>query len=359
MAAVTAGSSPAELAMDQFPNPVLVLDSRRRVITANRAAYACLQLEPGEITGKDLTEVIKTDDPTWCSTDPVDRLGSPGIGQKLDARVGGASRLLRVGVYPVRDGEEETGMLVTIREAEEGESYPQEEKDRLTSLGELSACVAHEIRNPLTGIRTTVQFVDSKLDPEDPRREDLREVITEIDRIEQIIENLLLFARPVEGNRVEADLNAVLVRVLDSMEAQLKEAEVEVKRNLSPELPLLVFSPDNMQQVLHNLVRNALEAMPEGGKLKVTTTLRRFRSERAPAAEIIISDTGHGIPDDLMKNIFKPFFTTRHNGTGLGLPIVASIVRTHAGQIYARNRAQGGTTFRISLPLEQEAKADQ
>ena len=204
-----------------------------------------------------------------------------------------------------------------MRDARTGESDPEEENDHLTSLGELSACVAHEIRNPLTGIRTTVQFVDSKLDPEDPRREDLREVLSEIDRIEQIIGDLLLFARPVEGTRM-TDLNALLGRILDSMEPQFEEAEVEVKRNLSAELPAFVMSPDNIQQVLQNLLRNALEAMPEGGKLKVTTTLRRFRSDRPPAAEIFVSDTGHGIPEDLLGNIFKPFFTTRHNGTGLG-----------------------------------------
>jgi two-component system sensor kinase FixL len=116
------------------------------------------------------------------------------------------------------------------------------------------------------------------------------------------------------------------------------------------------MSPDNIQQVMHNLIRNALEAMPEGGKLKVGTVVRRFRSDRPAEAEIVISDTGHGIPEDLLGNIFKPFFTTRHNGTGLGLPITSSIVRAHGGRIVARNRAQGGASFRVSLPLDRETK---
>jgi signal transduction histidine kinase len=220
----------------------------------------------------------------------------------------------------------------------------------------MSAIVAHEIRNPLTGIRTTVQFVDSKLGDDDAHREDLREVIKEIDRIEQIIEDLLQFARPMEGSRVGTDLNALLDRVLDSMEAQLAEAEIEVKRNLSDELPPFGISPDNMQQVILNLVRNAMEAMPEGGKLTVTTTRRQYRSSREPVAELFVSDTGHGIPEDLFDSIFKPFFTTRHNGTGLGLPISASIVRAHGGRISAWNRAHGGATFRIVLPMETEEK---
>jgi signal transduction histidine kinase len=139
------------------------------------------------------------------------------------------------------------------------------------------------------------------------------------------------------------------------MESQLAEAEIEVKRNLSPDLPAFVFSPDGIQQVLLNLLRNAIEAMPQGGRLKVTSTLRRFRSGRPPAAEIFVSDTGHGIPDDVLGNIFKPFFTTRHNGTGLGLPISHGIVRAHGGRIYARNRTPAGATFRISLPLGDAA----
>jgi signal transduction histidine kinase len=265
--------------------------------------------------------------------------------------VKGSRRLLRVGVYPLQEGGEEAGLLVTVRDARADEKDPDEEKDHLVSLGELSACVAHEIRNPLTGIRTTVQYVDSKLETEDPKHEDLREVIGEIDRIEQIIGDLLLFSRPPEGNRVMSDLNGLIHRVLDGMAPQFEAAEVEVKRNLSADLEQFLFSPDSIQQVLLNMLRNAVEAMPEGGKLKVTTTLRRYRSGRPPSAEIFISDTGHGIPEDLLKTIFRPFFTTRHNGTGLGLAISAGIVRSHGGGIHARNRVHGGATFRVSLPL--------
>lgn len=357
MASTTAPLSLAELALGQLPHAVLIVDDKRRILQANAAACKLLRSEFSELKGSDLTEVIRSEDTTWWSTDPVDRLGSPTVGRKLKARIKGALRNLRVGVFPLVHGDAGAGTLVTVRDGRVTDRDPHEEKDHLTSLGELSACVAHEIRNPLTGIRTTVQFVDSKMEENDPRHEDLQEVIKEIDRIEKIIENLLLFARPVEGTRTLADLNAVLTRVLDSMEGAFTEGEIEVKRNFSDDLPEFRFSPDNLQQVVLNLIRNAVEAMPEGGKLKITTTQRRFRSGRTSAAEIFISDTGHGIPEDLLGNIFKPFFTTRHNGTGLGLPISASIIRAHGGRMYARNRAHGGATFRISLPLVTEEKA--
>ena len=349
----TATSSLLDLALGQLPYPMLVLDAKRRVVFASPAACAVLRSAPESLLGRDLTEVVKAEDPHWLSTDPVDRLGTPRSGRKLKVKVGGTRRVLRVGVWPLGSEGSDQGMLVTVRDGR-GESDPEEVKDHLTSLGELSACVAHEIRNPLTGIRTTVQFVTSKLPPEDPKREPLGEVIAEIDRIEQFIEDLLLFARPAEVTRGKGDLNALLARVLDAMSPQFEEVEVDVRRNLSPELPAFSFSADAMQQVAQNLLRNAMEAMPEGGKIRVTTTLRRFRSGRAPVAELFVSDNGHGIPEALHGQIFKPFFTTRPNGTGLGLPISASIVRAHGGRIAAKNRAGGGATFRVMLPLDDE-----
>ncbi|HET9232977.1 MAG TPA: ATP-binding protein, partial [Candidatus Eisenbacteria bacterium] len=317
-------------------------------------ACAVLRADPESLNGRDLTEVVKAEDPNWLSTDPVDRLGTPRSGRKLKAKVAGARRVLRVGVWPLGQEGGDQGMLVSVRDGR-GESDPEEVKDHLTSLGELSACVAHEIRNPLTGIRTTVQFVTSKLAPADPQREPLGEVIAEIDRIEQFIEDLLLFARPAEVTRAKGDLNALLGRVLDAMAPQFEEAKVEVRRAFSPEVPPLSLSPDAMQQVAQNLLRNAMEAMPEGGRIRITTTLRRFRSGRT-VVELFVSDTGHGIPEDLHHQIFKPFFTTRPSGTGLGLPISASIIRAHGGRIAARNRAGGGTTFRVTLPVEDGRK---
>jgi PAS domain S-box-containing protein len=353
----TATASLLELALGQLPHPILVLDSKRRVVLATPTACAVLGAHPEALAGRDLTEVVKAEDANWLSTDPVDRLGTPRSGRKLKARVNGARRLLRVGVWPLGEEGAVTGMLVSVRDSR-AETDPQEVKDHLTSLGELSACVAHEIRNPLTGIRTTVQFVNSKLDPADPHRETLGEIITEIDRIEQFIEDLLIFARPAEVTRVSGDLNGLLTRVLDAMAPQFEEAEVEVRRSLSPEIPAFAFSLDALQQVIQNLLRNAVEAMPEGGKLRVTSTFRRFRSDRPPTAEIFVSDSGHGIPEALLDQIWKPFFTTRPNGTGLGLPISASIVRAHGGRIGARNSAGGGAAFRVTLPISEEHRGE-
>ncbi|MGE5049317.1 MAG: two-component system sensor histidine kinase NtrB, partial [Deltaproteobacteria bacterium] len=239
-----------------------------------------------------------------------------------------------------------------VAETEDGEF--QKKIDRLVSLGELSAYVAHEIRNPLTGIRTTVQFVSSKLKPNDSRREDLDDVIKELDRIEQIITGLLLFARPQSGRPTLMSVQDVLEKTLAAIELQLKDQEVEVERDYADDLPEVWIDADLVQQVFLNLCLNASQAMSPGGKLTVSTGVRRYRTRRS-FVDVSVSDTGRGIPKEAMEKIFDPFFTTRSMGTGLGLSISLQIVRDHGGVITARNNPQGGATFRVSFPLPADS----
>jgi signal transduction histidine kinase len=137
------------------------------------------------------------------------------------------------------------------------------------------------------------------------------------------------------------------------MDAQLADAQVAVKREYMEELPLVEVDPDLMQQVFLNLCLNAAQAMPEGGTLTITTGVRRYRTRRS-LVDVSISDTGVGIPRDLMEKIFDPFFTTRSMGTGLGLPISVQIVRDTGGVVTAKNNPGGGATLRVSLPLPPE-----
>jgi len=238
-----------------------------------------------------------------------------------------------------------------ISETEDGEF--QKKIDRLVSLGELSAYVAHEIRNPLTGIRTTVQFVGSKFKPADPRREDLQDVIKELDRIEQIITGLLMFARPPAASLQPCDVHQVLDKTLDMIDLQLRDALVELSKSYTEDLPLVYADPGLTQQVFLNLCLNATQAMPEGGQLRIATGVRRYRTRRS-MVDVSFSDSGVGIAKELMDKIFDPFFTTRSTGTGLGLPISVQIVREVGGVITAKNNPTGGATFRVSFPVPAE-----
>jgi signal transduction histidine kinase len=235
-------------------------------------------------------------------------------------------------------------------ETEDGEF--QKKIDRLVSLGELSAYVAHEIRNPLTGIRTTVQFVGSKLKPHDPRREDLDDVIKELDRIEQIITGLLLFARPPAAKPQPCDVHAVLVKTLDMVEIQASDAQVVVAKEFAEDLPLVWADPDLAQQVFLNVCLNAMQAMPQGGEFYVATVA--CATARAARWWTCRSATRASIPRELMEKDLDPFFTTRSMGTGLGRRSRLQIKREGGGTITAKNNPGGGATMRVSFPLPSE-----
>jgi signal transduction histidine kinase len=230
--------------------------------------------------------------------------------------------------------------------------------ERLISLGELSARVAHEIRNPLTGVRTTVQFVASKLRAGDSRRDDLQDVLKELDRIEQIITDLLLFARPQASRPAPADQREITEKVLDNLRSRLEDSGIEVIADLDEGLPAVIVDPDMVQQVVLNLAINAIQAMPEGGTLKVGAGLRRTRYKKA-YVDLVVADSGPGIPDEVKEKIFDPFFTTRSMGTGLGLSISLQIAREHGGNLTARNLSQGGAAFKLSLPVPPTPEPDE
>jgi two-component system sensor histidine kinase HydH len=327
---------------------VVALDRERRVIYNNRRIEELLGSEPGALLGMPGGRLFPGADARWlkgAAREPRDF--------RLEAE--GRQLTLKAESLPMRDEDGVlTGSVVlaeAISETEDGEF--QKKIDRLVSLGELSAYVAHEIRNPLTGIRTTVQFVGSKLRPNDTRREDLEDVIKELDRIEQIITGLLMFARPPAARPQPCDIRAVVDKTLDMLELQLGDAQVKLTREYEDDLPQVVVDPDLMQQVFLNLCLNSVQAMPEGGELVVSTAARRYRTRRS-MVDISFRDTGVGIPRELMEKIFDPFFTTRSMGTGLGLPISVQIARDAGGVITAKNNPGGGATLRVSLPVSAE-----
>ena len=234
-----------------------------------------------------------------------------------------------------------------------GEMEFQRRVDRFASVEELSAVLAHEIRNPLTGIRSTIQYVGSKLEQNHPSlRSDLEDAIKELDRIEQFTTDLLQFTRPKSLQMTEQDVTPILIKVLDNLELQFRKSNITIKRELAEALPPFPMDPDALQQVFLNLILNAIDAMPGGGSIRISSSSRWYRTKQA--VEVAFHDSGCGSPEEVLDKIFDPFFTTRPNGTGLGLSIRLQIVREHGGRINMRNRSGGGATFRLSFPVSGE-----
>ena len=217
--------------------------------------------------------------------------------------------------------------------------------DRLATIGELAAGAAHEIRNPLTTIRSSLQYLEAKSEDE-PTRKLLGTALQETSRINDIVSALLAFSRPSDVVKELHDLRDTLAESLDLVTYQASSRKVEVRRNF-PGDPLPVRGDrSQLKQMFLNLFLNAIQAMPSGGTLSVEA----IRKD-GPKAVVSIVDTGEGIPENNLDRIFDPFFTTKKSGTGLGLSICYNIIKTHLGDIEVKSKLGQGTTILVSLPL--------
>ncbi|MBM4379515.1 MAG: GAF domain-containing protein [Deltaproteobacteria bacterium] len=226
------------------------------------------------------------------------------------------------------------------------------ERDRLAALGEMSAGLAHEIRNPLGAIKGAAQCLDPrKLGGEEG--EFLEVILEEVDRLNGVVTAFLNYARPLKQTFAPTDLNEVSIRTARLIQNDLPST-VTLALELAEELPRVEADPEQLKQVLINLVQNAVQALGEnGGRIALRTVAQdRFGDFRAvEAVELHVADDGPGIPPDQQVNIFVPFFTTKQKGTGLGLAISQRIVRNHGGNISVQSRVGEGTTFVIRLPV--------
>jgi two-component system, NtrC family, sensor histidine kinase HydH len=221
--------------------------------------------------------------------------------------------------------------------------------DRLSALGELSAGLAHEIRNPLGSVEGAVQILRRPELPTDTRNEFGTLAQKEINRLKGLLTDFLDFARPQTPKRVPTDPGELLEAVSKLAAETAKMSGIRVRVESVGSVPTVFVDPEQMKQVLLNLVINAIQAMPSGGEivLRVARTLESIILE--------VQDEGVGIPPEDLERVFNPFVTTRPDGTGLGLSIAYQIVSQHGGHIAAQRNPERGMTFRVTLPLGSEA----
>ncbi len=230
--------------------------------------------------------------------------------------------------------------------------------ERLAALGQLSAGLAHEIRNPLGVIKGSAEMLTQKLEAsEELPRELAGYISTEVNRLSALVTEFLDFARPLHAQRQPAEITKVLDRALDIVAARWKGKPVRVERVYAADLPMVPLDESLCEQAFLNLVQNAYEAMEEhGGVLHVE--VKMATDEGREGIELVMRDTGLGVPDKLREEIFNPFVTTKKTGVGLGLSIVSKIVDGHNGFIHVENGAQGGAVFTLFFPREGPAPDD-
>jgi two-component system sensor histidine kinase AtoS len=215
-------------------------------------------------------------------------------------------------------------------------------------VGELAAGLAHEIKNPLAGMKVSIGVLLSELNLSDDDREVLTRVADEILRIELLMKELLNFARPPRPQFYVVDINKVLEKAAILSAKNPSFSAVKVVKEYDNRAPGTMADPMQLQQVFMNLLLNAADAMPEGG----TISLKTLYEEKSNVLQIMISDSGKGIDDKAMTRIFQPFFTTKAKGTGLGLAITKRLIEQHGGSISVGNNPEGGATFKMVLPLK-------
>ena len=334
---------------------VLVIDAEGRISYLNAAASQLLGLDPERSVGAPVTQFLR--DLDW---------------QKIGASDGDEWRkvlshelevfyprhaLLSFYIVPLADEETAvvTGTAIILRDVTESRRRTEStiESEKLSALTLLAAGVAHEIGNPLNSLNIHFQLMERELkslpaEKAQRLRDDLRVARDEIARLDRIINQFLRAIRPTKPDLQRASVNEVVTKTLALLEREIADRDILVEQELGDNLPKILLDRTQLQQAFYNVIRNSIQAMQAGGILRVRT--------EATDAHLVVSfiDTGQGIPPDQIGRIFEPYYTSKKDGSGLGLMIVQRIVREHGGTIEVDSSAGCGTTFRIKLPIHEK-----
>ncbi len=255
-------------------------------------------------------------------------------------------------------------LTAAYRELSENQQHLKESQEqliqleKLTSLGQLAASIAHEVNNPLTGVLVYTQLLIKKINSDKFSKEsaldNLSKMESELTRSTKLIKNLLDFARQSSPTMREVDINDIINRSFDLIAHSAGKQNIQVIKELDPSLPRLTADPDQLQQVFTNLILNAVQAMSRGGRLTLRTSADNSQ------LKIEVQDTGCGISLENMPKLFTPFFTTKRDvkGVGLGLAVSYGIIQRHQGKIEVQSKEGEGTTFTVYLPLHHEERKE-
>jgi two-component system nitrogen regulation sensor histidine kinase GlnL len=348
----------AQAILDALPNPLVVIDGRDCICLVNGAAENFFKVSSAMLLRCRLDDLLPFSSSIFNAV--TQARNTVGLVNEYDVAVGsprlGGERLVDLQAAPMADDPFFVIIMLLERAVAHRIDRQLTSRNAARSVSGLAAMLAHEIKNPLAGIRGAAQLLEPSLGEED--RALARLICEETDRVRDLVDQMEVFSdeRPLE--RIPVNIHAVLERVKQITLAGASSG-LTMSENYDPSLPPVLGNRDQLVQVFLNLAKNATEAIGEGsGNISFTTAFRPgFRltmpngSEQATLPlEVCIHDTGSGIPEELRPSIFEPFVTTKPGGRGLGLALVAKIVRDHGGTIecVGRNR---GTTFRVLLPL--------
>jgi two-component system sensor histidine kinase HydH len=334
--------------VENMPIGLVAISGQGDIISINQTAESILGQASRDILGKQADDIL----PRPCAA-LIQSLKTEKITleKEIDCPVkdGKIVPLEVIATILEEEDGEFLGYVILFRDITEIQHLKKEmaKSQRLASLGNLAAGVAHEIRNPLSSIKGFATFFKERYrdNPEDEKTADI--MIQEVERLNRVISQLLEFARPMDIDRQQTSIHKVIKHTLKMVEEQSRSKGVMIRADLSPDVGNVLIDSDKLTQVFLNVYLNAIEAMEKGGALSVTLSPQKDRMIR-----IDISDTGRGIDREELARIFDPYFTTRPAGTGLGLAIVHKIIEAHDGEIRVDSVKGKGTTLSVFLPTD-------
>jgi PAS domain S-box-containing protein len=346
--------------LDSMASALVAVNMKGEILTFNRGARELLGFEEAEVMGQPFRMALGSDGEALLRATLEQGREVVRREVMLRARDGSAvpvrltTSLLRNERRAIYGAIATFVDLTPLKRAEEH----ARSQDRLAALGRFTSSVAHEIRNPLTGIAAGIQYLARALADDDPQHENLTFILSEIRRLDRIVQDLFDITHPRQLQLRTAPLEDAVRRALQSLEAVLTERRVKARLDVAPLTPAVPHDADQLQQVFINLVKNAAEASAPDSPVRITIAplpLRgRGRALSGPGVLARVHDQGSGISPDHLKTVFEPFFTTRPGGTGLGLYICHDIVKRHGGALTVHSEPGRGTTFSLELPLEAD-----
>jgi len=346
--------------LGSLQDAIVVVDSGGRIRSVNQAAEELIGLSAHPLNDRPFEQAFPHDRPLQELVRKT--LDSGRTRTDFDARLtrlDGSQVVVSAVGSLIRDARGEArGVVLALRDQTRIRDLEERlsRSDRLAALGTVAAGVAHEIRNPLAGLRGAAQLLEGESDFPPAFKEYTSVIIKEVDRLAGIVEILLSFASPRAPVLRPCNLHQILDSVLFLEQAPLRDRGVSVQRVYDPQLPEILADPAEIRQLFLNLIRNGVEAMPGGGELTLRTRYERS-SQRCGGLSVAVAeiiDQGAGFDPEIERHLFTPFFTTKEGGTGLGLAICLRIVEDHGGVMEAASQPGKGSSFRVMLPLAKQ-----
>ncbi|MGH7215599.1 MAG: two-component system sensor histidine kinase NtrB, partial [Nitrospiraceae bacterium] len=334
---------------------VFTADATGCITSFNPAAQEATGYTITQVVGRPWREVFNWH-PSQQSEEQVSGVVSTTKRFEVECKRADGNRLiLGMTLSPLHEQGTQTGLVGVFKDLTQIRDLEEEmrRKEWLASLGEMSAGMAHEIRNPLGALAGAMQMLRKDAMEDETNRRLMDIAIREATRLDNIITEFLQYARPPALNLAERDLNKVLAETLDLVQHEARtRTKIKIVTSLATEALTALVDQDQLRQVFWNMATNAFEAMPEGGQLTISTSCRRVDAggRKGDVIEIAFQDTGEGVPKQNLDKIFLPFFTTKKAGSGLGLAAVHRIVDLHGGWIKVESQERQGSRFVVCLP---------